>query len=218
VTTLRTSTTIPDATVARVPLYLRALRGLVESGTDTCSSDDLARLVGTTSSQVRKDLSFLGSQGTRGVGYDVQRLADQMGAMVGNDRDWPMIIVGAGNLGSALATYQGLSRRGLDVIAVVDIAPHLVGTAIGDIPVRHIDELPAVLEGRGPALGVIATPSQAAQDAVDALVNAGVRSILNFAPAAVVAPAGVEVRHVDVASELQILAYHEQQRQAVIDA
>ncbi|MET1133501.1 MAG: redox-sensing transcriptional repressor Rex [Aeromicrobium sp.] len=213
-TILRSPAGIPDATVARLPLYLRALDELAERGTDVCSSEHLATAAGVNSAIVRKDLSHLGSYGTRGVGYDVRFLAGHIAAVVGQTQPWPVVIVGAGHLGSALAAYQGFGARGVKVAAVVDADPELIGTTVGGHEVLSIDDLPGIVVRDEVSLGIIATPPAAAQSVADALVAAGISSILNFAPTALQVPAEVDLRQVDVAAELQILGYHAHRRQA----
>ncbi|KAA1397179.1 REX family transcriptional regulator [Aeromicrobium sp. Root236] len=203
---------IPDATVARLPVYLRALNALTEQGVSTCSSNDLAENAGVNPAKLRKDLSYLGSYGTRGVGYDVEYLRYQIAREIGQTQDWDVVIVGVGNLGSALSAYQGFSTRGIRVAALVDADPKRVGTTISGITVSSLDDLPAIVEERAISIGIIATPGTAAQEVADRLVAAGVTSILNFAPALVQVPDGVDVRKVDLSIELQILAYHEQRK------
>jgi redox-sensing transcriptional repressor len=203
---------IPDATVARLPLYLRALNALTEQGVATCSSNDLAESAGVNPAKLRKDLSYLGSYGTRGVGYDVDYLRYQIAREMGQTQDWDVVIVGVGNLGSALSAYQGFSTRGIRVAALVDADPARVGTTISGIEVSSLDDLPSVVKERAISIGIIATPGTAAQEVADRLVAAGVTSILNFAPALVQVPDGVDVRKVDLSIELQILAYHEQRK------
>ena len=215
-TILRSPAGIPDATVARLPLYLRALDELAEAGKNVCSSEHLATAAGVNSAIVRKDLSHLGSYGTRGVGYEVTFLSDQISAVVGQTQPGHVVIVGAGHLGSALAAYQGFGARGVKVSAVIEADPNLIGTKIDGIEIQSIEELAAVVADESISMAVIATPPTAAQGAVDALVAAGVRSILNFAPTAVQVPADVDIRQVDVATELQILGYHAHRR-AVAD-
>jgi redox-sensing transcriptional repressor len=168
-------------------------------------------MAGVNAAKVRKDLSYLGSYGIRGVGYDVQFLLFQMSRELGLTQDWPMVIVGAGHLGQALANYGGFSERGFPVVALVDIDPVVVGTEVASVTVRHLDDLGEVVAVLGAAIGVVATPAAAAQEAVDALVSAGVRSILNFAPSMVSVPDGVALRKVDLAVELQILSFYRQQ-------
>jgi redox-sensing transcriptional repressor len=203
---------IPDATVARLPVYLRALNALAEQGVATCSSNDLAENAGVNPAKLRKDLSYLGSYGTRGVGYDVEYLRYQIAREIGQTQDWDVVIVGVGNLGSALSAYQGFSTRGIRVAALVDADPQRVGTVISGIAVSSLDDLTTVVKEREISIGIIATPGTAAQEVADRLVAAGITSILNFAPALVQVPDGVDVRKVDLSIELQILAYHEQRK------
>ena len=203
---------IPDATVARLPTYLRALRQLSEQQIDTVSSRALAEAAGVNSAQLRKDLSHLGSYGTRGVGYDVQYLLREVGREVGSAHDWPVIIVGLGNLGTALANYGGFYSRGFRVVGLVDPAPDLVGKRIHGLAIADLVELEDVVARTGAAIAVIATPAEAAQAVADRLVYLGVTSILNFAPTVLVVPDGVNVRKVDLGQELQILAFHEQRK------
>jgi len=203
---------IPEATVARLPVYLRALIGLSERGTATCSSEELAGAAGVNSAKLRKDLSYLGSYGTRGVGYDVEYLRYQIAREMGVTQDWPVVIVGIGNLGHALAGYSGFSSRGFRIVALLDADPRRQGEQIEGLPVRPFDEIDTLVREQAVAIGVIATPAVAAQSVCDRLVTAGVRSILNFAPVVLSVPAGVDVRKVDLSIELQILAYHEQRK------
>jgi redox-sensing transcriptional repressor len=202
---------IPDATVSRLPVYLRSLYVLAAGRVETVSSERLAEMAGVNAAKVRKDLSHLGSYGTRGVGYEVQYLVFHIRRELGLTRDWPVVIVGVGNLGHALANYGGFGERGFPVAALLDADPARVGEQVGDITVRHIDELDDVVSSLGVAIGLVATPADVAQDVVDALVAAGVRSILNFAPAMVTVPPEVSLRKVDLAVELQILSFHGRQ-------
>jgi redox-sensing transcriptional repressor len=181
---------------------------MAENHVTTVSSERLAELAGVNAAKVRKDLSYLGTYGTRGVGYDVQYLVFQISDELGLTKDWPVVIVGIGNLGHALANYRGFSARGFRVVALVDADPAKVGREVGGLVVRHVDELPAIVASEGVAIGIIATPAAAAQEVADRLVAAGVRSILNFAPAVITVPDGVSVRKVDLSIELQILSFH----------
>lgn len=205
---------IPDASIARLPRYLHALQELAEAGASTVSSQELATASSVNSAKLRRDLSYLGSFGTRGVGYPVDCLTYQIERQLGLAHDWPVAIVGVGNLGHALANYRGFATRGLRVACLVDADPRRVGEIVGGVPVRHVDELERLVMKHRIAIGVIATPPAPAQDVCDRLVAAGVRSILNFASAVVVVPDGVELRSVDLSTELQILAFHEQRRQS----
>jgi redox-sensing transcriptional repressor len=203
---------IPEATVARLPVYLRALISLSERGTATCSSEELATAAGVNSAKLRKDLSYLGSYGTRGVGYDVEYLRYQIAREIGVTQDWPVVIVGIGNLGHALANYSGFSSRGFRIVALLDADPQRQKERIGGLGIRAFEEVESLVKEHRVAIGVIATPAQAAQSVCDRLVAAGVTSILNFAPAVLSVPDGVDVRKVDLSIELQILAYHEQRK------
>ena len=177
------------------------------------ASPSSAELAAVNAAKVRKDLSYLGSYGTRGIGYEVRYLVFQIERELGLNHEWPVIIVGAGNLGQALSGYGGFGQKGFPVAGVVDIDPVKIGGVVGGVRVRHIDELPQVVASRQVSIGVIAVPADAAQDAAERLVKAGITSILNFSPAVLTLPFGITVRTVDLALELQILSYHEQQRQ-----
>jgi redox-sensing transcriptional repressor len=209
---------IPEATVARLPVYHRVLAHLVERGVATVSSEELAAASGVTSAKLRKDLSHLGSYGTRGVGYDTEYLVYQIARELGLTQDWPVVIVGVGNLGHALANYGGFASRGFRVVGLLDADPERVGEKIpagvngATLEVRSIDDLEDVVADGEASIGVIATPAPAAQAVCDRLVAAGITSILNFAPVVLATPLGVDVRKVDLATELQILAFHEQRK------
>ena len=203
---------IPEATVGRLPVYLRGLVDIAESGAPTVSSEELAEAAGVNSAKVRKDLSHLGSYGTRGVGYDVAYLIHQIRRELGLTQHWAIVIVGIGNLGHALANYKGFAERGFRVAGLVDTDLAKVGEVVGGIPIRHVDDLPELVAAEQIAIGVIATPAAVVQEVADRMVGAGIRSILNFAPAVIAVPAGVSVRKVDLAIELQILAFYEQRK------
>jgi redox-sensing transcriptional repressor len=205
---------IPDATVARLPIYLRALYSLADHEVATVSSEELAAAAGVNSAKLRKDLSHLGSYGTRGVGYDVDYLIYQVSRELGLTQDWPVLIVGAGNLGRALANYGGFASRGFRIAAMVDCDPAVVGSVIARHTVRSAADIEDVIQRFDVSIGVIATPAPVAQNVCDRLVAAGVTSILNFAPVVLSVPSGVDVRKVDLSIELQILAFHAQRRGA----
>jgi redox-sensing transcriptional repressor len=201
---------IPDATVARLPVYLRCLA--MRAGTGTCSSEDLARTAGVNAAQVRKDLSFVGAQGVRGVGYDVDALRVEIRQALGLTHDFPVVIVGAGNLGRALANYRGFAEWGFSVAAILDVDARRIGGVISGTTVEAMADLETVVNRRDIEIGIIATPSDQAQAVAERLAATGIRSILNFAPT-VVRVEGAEVRVVDLSTELQILAYHLQRRE-----
>ena len=207
---------IPDATVSRLPMYHRSLLSLTARGVLLVSSEELAEASGVSSAKLRKDLSFLGSYGTRGVGYDVEFLLYQIARALGLTQVWPVVIVGIGNLGNALAGYPGFASRGFSVVGLFDTDPNRVGETVTvagkEIVVTDISKLPQVGLSSGASIGVIATPETAAQEVCDLMVRNGITSILNFAPVLIEVPAGVDVRRVDLATELQILAFHEQRK------
>lgn len=209
----RKSAAIPAATVARLPVYHRVLTSIGADGVTTVSSEELAIACGVTSAKLRKDLSHLGSYGTRGVGYDVSFLTYQIARELGITKSRGLVIAGMGNLGRALASYRAFADRGFHVVAVMDRDPAIVGTQLrvgnADLTVLPVSELGAVVAGSDVHIGVITAPADAAQEIADRMVEAGLSSILNFAPVVLTVPESVEVRKVDLAVELQILAFHE---------
>ena len=208
---------IPEATVARLPLYLRSLLDMTEEGSQTVSSEGLAEAAGVNSAKVRKDLSYLGSYGTRGVGYDVEYLIYQIKRELGLTQDWNCVIVGVGNLGRALANYKGFGERGFRVGALVDVDRSKIGTAVDDLTIEDYNKLGDIVAERDISIGIIATTASGAQDAADRLVEAGVKSILNFAPTVLQVPSDVSLRKVDLSIELQILSFYEQRKAALGD-
>ncbi|WP_104086354.1 redox-sensing transcriptional repressor Rex [Arthrobacter sp. GMC3] len=205
---------LPPATVSRLTLYLRMLNALLADGVERVSSESLAESAGVGSANVRKDLSYLGSYGTRGVGYEVAHLSRKIAQALGLTHEWRVAIVGAGNLGRALARYAGFESRGFDVVALLDADQMLVGTEIGWLRVSDAADLEEVLAKTRANMVVLALPAVVAQSVCDRVVDAGVHSILSFAPVALSVPDYVNLRKVDMATELQILAYHAQRLQA----
>ncbi len=202
---------IPEVTVIRLPVYRRCLVELTEQGITTVSSARLAAMAGVNAAKVRKDLSYLGSYGTRGVGYDVEFLLFEVSRELGMTTDRPVVIVGAGNLGSALVGYSGFNDRGFPVRAIFDNDPTRIGISLGDFEVMDLALLGEVVERDEVAIGVIATPPGSAQAVADALVEVGIRSILNFAPCILDLDRSIAVRRVDLASELQVLSFYQRQ-------
>jgi len=198
---------IPDATVGRLPVYLRVLTDLDGAGVTTVSSEQLADLAGVNAAKVRKDLSYLGTYGTRGVGYGVDYLRFEISSRLGLATATGVAIVGLGNLGRALASHRGFADRGFPVVGLFDVDDAKVGTELAGVTIAHLDTLGAP-DGPAVAIGVIATPAAVAQDVADRLVAAGVRAILDFAPTLISVPAGVTLRKVDLALELQVLSYY----------
>lgn len=204
---------LPPATVSRLTLYLRTLNALLTEGTESVSSEALAESAGVGSANVRKDLSYLGSYGTRGVGYDVANLSRKIAQALGLTHEWRVAIVGAGNLGRALARYAGFESRGFDVVALLDADQMIIGNEIGWLRVSDVANLENVVKSARVNMVVLALPAAVAQSVCDRVVAAGVRSILSFAPVALTVPEHVNLRKVDMATELQILAYHAQRLQ-----
>jgi len=200
---------VPAASVARLPLYLRCLEELRADGVSTVSSSRLAELAGVNAAKLRKDLSHLGSYGTRGVGYEVPKLMQEIQRELGLDEQSPVIVIGLGNLGQALAKHGGFGDRGFPIVALIDIDPEIVGKRLGGLAVSHFDELDAVVAESGARTVIVATPAEAAQSATDAAISAGITSVLNFAPTVVQVEDGIALRQVDLALELQILSYYQ---------
>jgi redox-sensing transcriptional repressor len=198
---------IADSTVRRLSLYLRFLEDFEQRGLRTISSQELARRGGTTSAQVRKDLSFFGSFGKRGLGYDVPELAARLREILGLGKEWRVIIVGAGKIGAALAQYRGFRQRGFEVVAVYDNNPEKIGKTWDGLVVRDIASLERDAQKEHPDIAVLAVPGEMAQRLVDRLVKSGIRAILNFAPAQISVPAEVSLKNVNMAMELEGLSY-----------
>ncbi len=209
---------IPEATVGRLATYLRVIDDILDESEDVISSEGLARVCGVNSAKLRKDLSFLGSFGIRGVGYDLVNLRTRIAEVLGVTEHREVVIVGLGNLGHALAGYAGLAARGFQVAALFDIDDDRLGERVGAVKIQPLSTLRAVVGSLTAPIGVIATPAAAAQEVVDLLVAAGVTSILNFAPAVLSVPCDIDVRKVDLASELQILSFLERRKSGSHDA
>jgi redox-sensing transcriptional repressor len=209
---------IPDATVARLPIYHRSLSQLREKGTSKVSSAQLANMAGLNAAKVRKDLSYLGSYGTRGVGYEVKYLLFQIDRELGLAKDLGVAILGLGNLGCALANYGGFGDRGFPVAALLDNDQTKVGTTHNGLKIHHLDDLAKIVIAERIAIAIIATPAHVAQEVADQIVAAGVTSILNFAPTTVTVPDHVTLRKVDLASELQILGFYQHRDTDIAEA
>lgn len=199
----------------RLPIYQRILAELARAGDRTVSSERLAELARVNAAKVRKDLSLLGSFGTRGSGYDPDFLIAQIDRALGVDENWGVGIVGIGNLGRALTNSAGFASRGCQVTELFDVDPAVVGEEIGGIKVRHMDELARLRSAERPDIGVITTPAWAAQGVADLLVRAGITSILNFAPRVLTVPAGIYLRYVDLSIELQVLGFYRSRKEAL---
>jgi redox-sensing transcriptional repressor len=205
---------IPQATVTRLATYLRVLGILADDGVLIVSSEELANAAGVGSAKLRKDLSFLGPNGVRGVGYDVTRLRAKIESALGLDRGHKVVLVGVGNLGEALARYGGFGRRGFSMVGLFDRNPDRVGTDIDGLAVRHVDQLESACRALEATIGVIATPDESAQSVADAFVAGGVECILSFSPVTLDVPDRVEVRRVDLAVEMQVLSFNSSRNEA----
>jgi redox-sensing transcriptional repressor len=198
---------VADSTVRRLSLYLRYLEEFEDQGIATISSEALASRGGTTSAQVRKDLSFFGSFGKRGLGYAVPELARRLREILGLERRYRVAMIGAGKIGSALVQYRGFRQRGFDIVAIYDSDPAKVGRQWNGLAVQNIDTLETELARRPVDMAVLVTPAESAQAVTDRLVRAGVKAILNFAPVQLSVPDDVEVKTVNLALELETLSY-----------
>lgn len=199
---------LPDVAVKRLPVYLRALGEMQIGGQEIISSAELAARTGLTSEQIRKDLAMLGGFGTRGVGYRIETLAASIRAVLGLDREVPVALVGAGHLGTALSRYNQGRRQQPRIVAAFDAEPAKVGQQLGGATVRAMEELPGVVAALGVRMAIIAVPAPAAQLVADQLTAAGCDVLLNFAPVRLTLPEGVRVHNVDLAMELEALAYY----------
>jgi len=198
---------IADSTVRRLSAYLRLLESSEARGLATISSEELASRGGTTSAQVRKDLSFFGSFGKRGLGYSVPELAGRLREILGLEKEWRVIIIGAGKIGAALAQYRGFRQRGFNILAAYDNNPEKIGKKLEGIPVRDIAQLERDIQRDSPDIVVLTVPSEEAQQVVDRVVRVGIKAILNFAPTQLQAPADVTVKTVNMAMELEGLSF-----------
>lgn len=198
---------VSEATIRRLSNYYRLLEDLEREGAETVSSEELARRYGTTSAQVRKDFSSFGSFGRRGLGYEVVGLKGSIGAILGIDRPWPMVLVGAGNLGHALFHYEEFRKQNFEIVAVFDSNPDKIGKEWNETPVLPMSDLPRVVREREVRIGVIAVPPAAGQRVADKLVAAGVKGILNFAPVKISEPEEVFIRNVNLSIALESLSY-----------
>lgn len=198
---------ISDSTVRRSSLYLRALEALELEGSDTVSSRVLAERVGATAAQVRKDLSLFGTFGTRGLGYEVTALRERLAEILGLSHEWPVALVGAGRIGSALFEYPNFRERGFQIVAILDSDPRKVGQSWDGIEIHSTRELERTIERLGVEIALLAVPASVAQGVADHLVESGVRGILNFAPTRLRVPPGVAVNEVDLALELETLSF-----------
>lgn len=199
---------VSELTTNRLSVYLRCLNLLEGAGVKTISSQALADQFHLNAAQIRKDLAYFGEFGIRGIGYDTALLRAEIQRILGLDREWRVVLVGFGNLGSALFHYRGFARQGFRIAAIVDDDAAKVGRSVNGLSIQALAELPRVVKGQAIQIGVVAVPAEAAQDVADRLVAAGVRAILNFAPARVKVPKDVRLQNVDLSIELENLSFH----------
>ncbi|NPV66842.1 MAG: redox-sensing transcriptional repressor Rex [Anaerolineae bacterium] len=199
---------IPDIVIGRLPIYLRELTLLREEGYEVTSSHELGQRLGISSAQIRKDLSWFGPFGKQGTGYAIAYLQEQLKKILHLDREWQVALVGAGDLGRALARYGGFAHRGFRITRIFDNDPAKIGSYVGNIKVLSIRVMKEEIERIGIQVAMVAVPASAAQQVTDALVAAGVRAILNYAPIVLAVPEGVHVQHIDPAAHLQHMTYY----------
>ncbi len=203
---------IPDIVIRRLPIYARSLKYLRDAGVETVSSSELGARLGVSAAQIRRDLSYFGEFGKQGKGYNVEYLLRQINQILGLDREWPMALVGLGHLGRALLHYEELPRQGFHIQALFDHNPEKIGQRIGDMVIHGMEDLPAMVAEKHIRMAIIAVPASGAQEVADALVAAGVRAILNYAPIIVRVPPHVKIRHIDPVVALQSMTYYLQDR------
>ncbi len=199
---------IPDIIITRLPVYLRALQRMADKGIKTTSSQELGERVGISAAQIRKDISQFGEFGKQGTGYTIDYLLDKLREILKVDRMWDVIIIGAGDMGHALARYQGFSNRGFNVVMIFDNDQEKIGQKIGEFTVESIDNLVEKIKAADIKIAMLTIPATAAQGIADKLVEAGVKAILNYAPISLSVPKGVRVQHIDPATHLQRMTYY----------
>jgi redox-sensing transcriptional repressor len=199
---------IPDIVIGRLPVYLRALTRLMQEGQEVTSSHELGRHLGISSAQIRKDLSHFGGFGKQGTGYQIAYLVEQLRQVLSVNREWEVALVGAGDLGSALAHYRGFADRGFRIACVFDNSPQKVGTKVGEYTVLPTTEIAKVIRERGIKIAMIAVPAEKSQEVADVLIEAGIRAILNYAPMNLNVPAGIRVQYIDPVVQLQRMTYY----------
>ena len=199
---------IPDIVVGRLPIYLRALQRMAQDGARLTSSQELSERLGISAAQIRKDLSQFGEFGKQGTGYQIEYLVEQLRQILQVDRVWPMVVIGAGDIGSAIARYQGFTDRGFEVTHIFDNSQEKIGSRIGPFVVQDFTDLPNVIRAENIRVAMLAVPASQAQAVVDELVKAGIKAILNYAPINIYVPDGVRVQHTDPVTHLQRMTYY----------
>lgn len=199
---------VPDIVISRLPWYLQTLNQLAREGKHTISSNSLAERLGSTAAQIRKDLSYFGGFGKQGTGYSIYYLIEQLQKILNLDRIWSVAVVGAGDLGRALTHYQGFANHGIEISMLFDVDPKVVGTKVGAVTVQHVDKMVEEIREKGVKIAILTVPASVAQPTAEALVEAGVEAILNYAPIALILPEKVHVQHIDPVLHLQRMMYY----------
>ena len=202
------SSNIPDIVIGRLPIYLRALNRLAQEGREVTSSHELGQRLGISSAQIRKDLSHFGGFGKQGTGYQIAYLIEQLKQVLKVDREWDVALIGAGDLGHAVANYRGFSDRGFRIVSVFDSDPQKIGQQVGKQVVQPFSEISKVIKERGIKIAMIAVPAHSAQEVADQLIESGIRAILNYAPISLNVPPGVYVQYIDPVVHLQRMTYY----------
>lgn len=202
------SSSIPDIVIGRLPIYLRALTRLAQEGREVTSSHELGQRLGISSAQIRKDLSHFGGFGKQGTGYQISYLIDQLKQVLKIDREWDVALVGAGNLGRAVAHYRGFADRGFRIVCAFDNSPDKVGTRMDDLVIQPIEDILTTIPQHGIKVAMVAVPAETAQEVADMLIEAGVRAILNYAPINLNVPPDVHVQYIDPVVHLQRMTYY----------
>lgn len=201
--------TVPDIVVGRLPIYLRVLNHLIAEGRQITSSQELGDRLGISSAQIRKDLSHFGEFGKQGTGYNVAYLRDQLTDILNVDRDWRMVLIGAGDLGHALVHYHRFSEHGFHIVAVFDNDVDKIGTKLGEYDIHSIDEMEGIVREEQVEMAIVAVPVAAARDVATRLINLGITAILSYAPVTLTVPVGVQVQYIDPVAQLQHMAYYQ---------
>ena len=199
---------IPDIVIRRLPVYVRTLRDLHERGISSISSDDLAKHIGVTAAQIRRDLSYFGKFGKQGKGYDTAYLAETIASILGLDKQWDVALAGLGNLGRAIVRYRGFADESFNIVALFDHFADRVGQEVGELTVLPDDQITKVIQERGIKIGIVAVPAAVAQSVADQMIAGGVQAILNYAPVVLKVPSGITVREIDPVSALQSMTYY----------
>jgi redox-sensing transcriptional repressor len=198
----------PDVVIRRLPLYARSLRYLLDEGIHSVSSQELGERINVTAAQIRKDLSYFGEFGKQGIGYDVEKLLHHIERILGLTHKWPVVVVGIGHLGQAIARYEGFHSQGLQLVGLFDSDPAKLGQLVGDLPIQSFERLPEVVREQNARLAIIAVPAAHAQSVADQLIAAGVRAILNYAPVILQVPDDIWLRYIDPIAVLHSMTYY----------